>query len=182
MHHTAMIQRLFNNKNQTGLLALAPLFLVVSSLNDAISIGLISLFLIVILTSTLYFISSFIPSHQKLVSVLIVSVTVTLVARMLLNSEIYFVADKIGLFLPLLVINSLVISLGEEVFSKPDYKSTMIYVSGVVIAVLIFFIIFGFLKGLFDMFSIIDSPAGSFILLGLLFATINLLKSNQVTD
>ena len=81
-----------------------------------------------------------------------------------------------------LVINSLVISLGEEVFSKPDYKSTMIYVSGVVIAVLIFFIIFGFLKGLFDMFSIIDSPAGSFILLGLLFATINLLKSNQVTD
>jgi len=58
----------------------------------------------------------------------------------------------------------------------------MIYVSGVVIAVLIFFIIFGFLKGLFDMFSIIDSPAGSFILLGLLFATINLLKSNQVTD
>ena len=98
MHHTAMIQKLFNNKNQSGLLALAPLFLVVTSFNDGISIGLISLFLIVILTSTLYFISNFIPSQQRLVSVLIVSVAVTLVARMLLNSEIYFIADKIGLF------------------------------------------------------------------------------------
>ena len=86
------------------------------------------------------------------------------------------------MFLPLLVINSLVISLGEEVFSKQDYKSTMIYVSGSAIAVLIFFIIFGFLKGWIDMFSIIDSPAGSFILLGLLFATINFLKSTKATE
>ena len=177
-----MIQKLFNNKNQTGLLALAPLFLVVTSFNDGISIGLISLVLIVSLTSILYFISNFIPSHQRLVSVLIISGAVILVARMLLNSEIYFVADKIGLFLPLLVINSLVLSLGEEVFYKQGYKSTMIYVSGIAIAVLTFFIIFGFLKGLLDMFSIIDSPAGSFILLGLLFATINIFKSNQVTD
>jgi H+/Na+-translocating ferredoxin:NAD+ oxidoreductase subunit E len=182
MHHTAMIQKLFNNKNQTGLLALAPLFLVVTSFNDGISIGLISLFLIVILTSILYFISNFIPSHQRLVSVLIISVAVTLVARMLLNSEVYFVADKIGLFLPLLVINSLVISLGEEIFSKQDYKSTMIYVSGISVALLIFFIILGFLKGLLDLFSIIDSPAGSFILLGLMFATINFLKTSKVTD
>ncbi|MFT5396213.1 MAG: electron transport complex protein RnfE [Gammaproteobacteria bacterium] len=182
MHHAAMIQKLFNNKNQTGLLALAPLFLVVASFNDGITIGLISLVMILILTSILYFISNFIPLHQRLISVLVVSVAVTLVARMLLNSEIYFVADKIGLFLPLLVINSLVISLGEEVFSKQDYKSTMIYVSGSAIAVLIFFIIFGSLKGWLDMFSIIDSPAGSFILLGLLFATINFLKSTKATE
>ena len=181
MQHTAMIKRLFNNKNQTGLLALAPLFLVVTSFNDGITIGLISLVLILILTSILYFISNFIPSHQRLISVLVVSVAVTLVARMLLNSEIYFVAEQIGLFLPLLVINSLVLSLGEEVFSKQDYKSTMVYVFGIAISVLIFFIVFGFLKGLLDMFSIIESPAGSFILLGLLFATINFLKNNKIT-
>lgn len=182
MHHTAMIQKLFNNKNQTSLLALAPLFLVVTSFNDGISIGLISLVLILILTSILFFISNFIPSHQRLVSVLIVSVAVILVARMLLNAEFYFVADKIGLFLPLLVINSLVLTLGEEVFSKQDYKSTMIYVSGISVALLIFFIILGFLKDLLDLFSIIDSPAGSFILLGLLFATINFLKNNKATE
>ncbi len=182
MHHTAMIQKIFNNKNQLGLLALTPLFLLVSSFNDGISIGLISLVLILILTSILYFISNFIPSHHRLVSVLIVSVAVTLVARMLLNSEVYFVADKIGLFLPLLVINSLVISLGEEVFSKQNYKSTMIYVAGIAVALLIFFITLGFLKGLFDKFSIIDSPAGCFILLGLLFATFNFFKNNQATE
>jgi len=182
MQHTAMIKRLFNNKNQLGLLALSPLFLVVSSFNDGISIGLIPLVLILILSSILYFISNFIPSHQRLVSVLIISTAVILIARMLLNSEIYLVADKIGLFLPLLVINSLVLSLGEEVFSRQDYKSTLIYVSGIAISLLIFFITFGFLKELFDMFSIIESPAGSFMLLGLLFATINFLKSNNATE
>jgi len=101
---------------------------------------------------------------------------------MLLNSEFYFVADKIGLFLPLLVINSLVLSLGEEVFSKQDYKSTLIYVLSIAVALLILFIILGSLKGLLEMFSIINSPAGIFILLGLLFATINFLKTSKVTD
>jgi H+/Na+-translocating ferredoxin:NAD+ oxidoreductase subunit E len=182
MQHTAMIQRLFNNKNQLGLLALSPLFLVVSSFNDGISTGLIAFFLILIITSILYFISNSIPSHQRLVSVLIISATVILVARMLLNSEIYFVANEIGLFLPLLVINSLLISLGEEVLSEQDYKSTMIYVSGIALSLLIFFITFGFLKGLLDMFSIIESPAASLMLLGLLFAAINVLKSNKATE
>lgn len=182
MQHTDMIKRLFNNENQLGLLALSPLFLVVSSFNDGINTGLILFVLILTLSSILYSISNFIPSHQRLVSVLIISAAVILITRMLLNSEIYFVADKIGLFLPLLVINSLVLSLGEEVFSKQDYKSTLIYVSGIAISVLIFFITFGFLKGLFDMISIIESPAGSFILLGLLFATINFLKTSKVTD
>ena len=182
MQHTAMIKRLFNNKNQLGLLALSPLFLVVSSLNNGVRLGLILLILILILSSTLYFISNFIPSQQRLVSVLVIGVTVILIARMFLNSEFYFVADKIGLFLPLLVINSLVLSLGEEVFSKQDYKSTLIYVLGIGVALLIFFIILGFLKGFLDMFSIIESPAGSFILLGLLFGTINFLKTSKATD
>ncbi len=182
MQHTAMIKRLFNNKNQLGLLALSPLFLVISSFNDGISIGLISLVLIVSLTSILYFLSNFISTQQRLVSVLIIGVTVILIARMLLNSEFYFVADKIGLFLSLLVINSLVLSLGEEVFSKQDYKSTLIYVLSIAVALLILFIILGSLKGLLEMFSIINSPAGIFILLGLLFATINFLKTSKVTD
>ncbi len=181
MQHTAMIKRLINNKNQLGLLALSPLFLVVNSFNDGISTGLILLALILVLASILYLISNFIPSHQRLVSVLIISAAVILIARMLLNSEIYFVADKIGLFLPLLVINSLVLSIGEEVFSIEDYKATIIYVSGIALALLIYFIIFGCLKDLLDMFSIIETPAGNFILLGLLFATINLLKNNKAT-
>jgi len=177
-----MIKRLFNNKNQLGLLALSPFFLVVASFNDGVNTGLILLILMLTLSSILYFISNFIPSHQRLVSVLIVSVTVISIARMLLNSEFYFVADNIGLLLPLLVINSLVLSLGEEVFSKQDYTSTMIYVLGIAVALLIFFVILGSLKGLLGMFSIIDSPAGIFILLGLLFATINFLKTSKVTD
>ena len=59
MHRTIMIQKLFNNKNQTGLLALAPFFLVVCSFNNGVIIGLTSLFMIIILTTILYLISNF---------------------------------------------------------------------------------------------------------------------------
>jgi len=177
-----MIQTLFNNKNQVGLIALSPLLLLVTSVNDGLSTGLIALILILILTSILYFISSFIPSQHRLVSVLIISITVVLVARMILNSEMYFVADKIGLFLPLLVINSLMLSLGEGVFSKQDFKSSVAHIFGIGVMILISFILIGFLKELLDMFSIIESPAGVLMLLGLLFATFNLLNSNKVTD
>ncbi|GJM04144.1 MAG: hypothetical protein DHS20C09_01350 [marine bacterium B5-7] len=177
-----VIQKLFNTQMQTGLLAMAPFFLIIPSYKVGMSIGLIAFCLMFVLTSALYLLRDFIPSQQRVVVVLLFSVSLVLIDRMLLQANAYSVFDSIGLFFPLLLINSLVLSLGEDVFSEQSYKSVAIYASGVAMPLLIFFILFGFLKDLLDMFSIIESSAGNFILLGLLFAAMNSFKSNKVTD
>ncbi len=175
-------KKLFSTEMQSGLLAMAPFFLIIPTYKVGMNIGLIAFVLIFVFAAVIYLLCDFVPSQQRVVVVLIFSVSIVLIARMLIQANDYSIAYSIGLFFPLLLINSLTLSLGEEVFSKQDYKSTLIYVSGIAISVLIFFITFGFLKGLLDMISIIESPAGSFMLLGLLFATINFLKTSKVTD
>tara|TARA_R110002072_G_scaffold32211_8_gene98643 strand:- start:17678 stop:18220 length:543 start_codon:yes stop_codon:yes gene_type:complete len=177
-----VIQKLFNTQMQTGLLAMAPFFLIIPSYKAGVSIGLIAFCLMFVPASVIYLLRDFIPSQQSVVVVLLFSVSLILIGRMLLQAGAYSTFDSIGLFFPLLLINSLALSLGENVFSGQSYKSVAIYVFGIGISLLIFFVFFGFLKGLIDMFSIIKSPAGNFILLGLLFATMNSFKSNKVTD
>ena len=180
MGHAKMIQRLFNTETQAGLLALAPLFLVTSSLYVGFSTGLIIVVLISALASIIYFLRNLIPSQQRLAVILVISVSVMLMARMLLHAEAFSIADKIGVFLPLVLMNSLVLSINEHMFSMQDFKSVINYILSVGIVILSFFIVFGFLRELVDNFSIFTSPAGCFFLSGLLFAGINFFKDNKL--
>ncbi|MCZ6802801.1 MAG: hypothetical protein O7D86_02405 [Proteobacteria bacterium] len=172
-----MIQKLLDNEVWTGMLALAPFFLVTSSLYIGFSIGLITVILILFLAPIIYSLRNLIPSQQRLAVILVISVSVTLIARMLLNAEAYSIADKIGLFLPLLLMNSLVMSVNETMFSLRDFKSVVSDVFGIGIAILFFFVIFGLLRELFENISILTSPAGCFLLSGFLFAAINFFKT-----
>ncbi len=178
----SIIQKFFKHETQTGLLALAPFFLVVSSFNTGLNIGLIIAIQILILSSVLYFLRKLIPPQQRLAVIVIIGASLMIIVRLLLNAEFYSVSNTIGLFLPLLIVNSLVLTLGEAVFSRQDYKSVICHVSGIVIAVPVFFIVFGLLKELLEGFSIITSPAGCFFLVGLMFATVNFFICDNVTD
>ena len=159
------------------MLALAPFFLVASSLYVGFTMGLITFILILILAPTIYFLRNLIPSHQRLVVILVIGVSITLIARMLLNAEAYSIADKIGLFLPLLLMNSLVLSLNESIFSTQDFKSVISLIFSIGIAILFFFVIFGFLRELVENISIFTSPAGCFLLSCFLFAASNFFKT-----
>lgn len=178
----SMIQKLFKHETQTGLLALAPFFLVVTSFNIGLDIGLIIAVQILILSSLFYFLRKLIPTQQRLAVIVIISVSLMLIVRLLLDAEFYSVANKIGLFLPLLIVNSLVLMLAEGAFSKQDYKSVICHVSGIVIAIPVFFILFGLLKELLEGFSIVASSAGCFFLVGIMFATINIFNNDNVID
>jgi len=178
MGHAMMIQRLFNTETQSGLLALAPLFLVASSLYVGFSTGLIIVVLISVLASIIYFLRNLIPSQQRLAVILVISVSVMLIARMLLHAEAFSIADKIGLFLPLVLMNSLVLSINEQMFSMQDFKSVMSHIFRIGLVLLFFFTIFGFLRESLDTFSIFTSSAGCLLLSGFIFATINFFKSN----
>jgi len=172
-----MIHNLSENEIQHGLLAFLPFLLVTSSLYLGFSIGLITVILLLLLASLFYLLRSLIPVQQRLAVVLVISVSVMLIARMLIHAEAFSIADKIGLFLPLLVMNSLVLSVNETIFTKQDFKSAISHVFRIGTAILLLFVIYGSLRELVSTFSFFTSSAGCFFLSGFLFTVINISKT-----
>jgi len=163
-----------------GLLAFAPFFLVAASLIIGIGAGFIVVILIFLLTPILYLLRKLILSEQRLAVVMIVSVSAVLLTRLLIDAEAYSLGDKLGLFFPLLLMNSLVLSLNESIFTMPDFKSAMSKSFNIGIAILLFFVIVGFLREMLNDFSILTSPAGYFFLFGFLYAAFNFLNKKRL--
>ncbi len=176
------IQRLFKTETQFALLALAPLLLLPAKFSSFINMGLVAVGLILLLTAILFYLRKLIPAQLRPAVVLIVSISLVLIAQMLMDANAYSFAENSSLFFPLMLINSLVLSLGEKVFSKQTHQSVIRYVSGIALAVLLFFMLYGLLKELAGGYSIIDSVAGCFFLLGFLFAFFNFLQNANMPD
>ena len=168
-----MFQKNQNNELQKSLLALAPFYLLSFSLYVGFGIGLIIALLLVFLVPVIYLFRNLVPPSQQLSFVIILSASAILIVSMFLDVEVYSFTDKIGLFLPLLLINSLVLSVNESTFTMSDFKSAMSNVFYIAIAVLFFFVIFGLSRELLSDFSILSYPSGCFLLVGFLFAGIN---------
>ena len=198
------LDKIDNADIQLGLLAFFPLLPVTTSFSAGSGVGLVVLLLMIVLAVLIYPLRNFIPISQRLPITLIISVCVVLMARMLLESEIYSLAEKLGLFLPLLIMNSLVLSISESLFSSHGIKSISRYII-FGLSILIFFVLFGAVRELLinysvltelDIFtdvsfsgirfihsapgfSIFTSSAGCFFLVGFIFAMINFLNDSN---
>lgn len=174
-----MIQKFQNDEFPKGLLVLAPFFLSVTSLYIGFSLGLISAVLVLFFIPCLYILRKFIPAQQKPAFILVPGISWLLIVRMFLDVEAYSIMGKVGLFLPLLLMNSWVLTVSESVFSTSGFKSAVFSACSIGVAILLFFVIFGFTRGLLSGFSILSSPAGCFFLSGFLFAAINLFNQKK---
>jgi Na+-translocating ferredoxin:NAD+ oxidoreductase RnfE subunit len=176
-----MIQRFQDDDLLKGLLVFTPFVLSVTSLCFGIKLGLIASSLILLLALIIF--SShklFALPQQRLVFVLITSVTLLLICRMLLEAESYPFLNAIGLFFPLLLINSLVLSVNESVFSISDCNVVIRYIAKLAATVLLFFIIIGLLKESFNEWSFLTSPAGYLFLFGFMFAAISFFNNKRL--
>lgn len=167
-------QRLQDGNILKGLLGFAPFFLSVTSLSGGLSMGSIAFMLILATFFIIYFSRKLvILPQQRLVFILIISVTSVLIMKMLLDAEAYSLADSIGLFLPLLLMNSLILFTNESILSMTDLRSVLNRIFKVALAALLFFIMLGLLRELLNDVSIFTSSAGFFFLSGFIFAAIN---------
>lgn len=175
-----MIQRLQDDDILKGLLAFAPFFLAISSFSDGLYVGLIASLLMLFIAPIVYFSCKFITlPQQRLAFVVIVSVSCILIIRMWLNAEAYSLIDKIGLFFPLLLMNSLALSMIATILSMPDFKSVMSKVLKIALATILFFVIAGLAYELLHELLIFTSPAGFLFLSGFLFAMVNVINKNK---
>ena len=207
MDNTAIMTKFINNETWVGLLAFSPLLLITTSSTVGFAIGLLSLVLLFVLTLIIYPLRTLLSLPQRLVFILMVSVTLVLVVRLLLEAGAYSFTEKIGLFLPLIIMNSLVISENEALFSVQKTSAAIIRMMILGLIILLFFVAFGFMREVlmhysiltelnqFSMysfaginlidsdpgFSIFTSSAGCFFILGFLYALLNFVNGYRVS-
>ena len=174
------------------LLGLCFLLAVSTSVISAIAMGIFTLLVLACSNIVISLIRKFIPEQIKLVSYAVIIAGFVTIAEMLLNTLFPAIANHIGIFIPLTVVNSIILT---RVDSKADASNSSILhsllvdiVTGLGFTAAIVAVAFfrellgsGTLLG-FSMFgksfmpiSIMITPPGAFLTLGILLAVINLI-------
>mgnify|MGYP003507706940 CR=1 FL=1 len=108
-------------KQNTGvvqLLGLCPLLAISNSVVNAVSLGLATTLVMVVSSSAIALIRNYVPNEIRIpVYVLIISVLVTVV-QYLMNAYMYALYIVLGIFIPLIVTNCIVLARAEAFASK----------------------------------------------------------------
>ncbi len=122
--NTAEIKSILHNglwKQNTGLvqlLGLCPLLAISNSVVNALSLGLATTLVMVLTGATISPIRNYVPNEIRIpVYVLIISVLVTVV-QYLMNAYMYSLYIVLGIFIPLIVTNCIVLARAEAFASK----------------------------------------------------------------
>ena len=106
------------NPGLVQLLGLCPLLAVSNSLVNALSLGLATTLVITLSNATIAPVRSYVPNEIRIpVFVLIIAVLVTVV-QYLMNAYLYSLYIVLGIFVPLIVTNCIVLARAESFASK----------------------------------------------------------------
>ncbi|EIJ69370.1 MULTISPECIES: electron transport complex subunit E [Pasteurellaceae] len=107
-----------NNPTLVQLLGLCPLLAVSSSATNALGLGLATMFVLICTNAMISIFRKQIPHEIRIpIYVMIIATTVTVV-QLLMNAYTYTLYQSLGIFIPLIVTNCIVIGRAEAFASK----------------------------------------------------------------
>ncbi len=179
-------------------LALCPTLGTTSTFNNAIGMGLSVLFVLIFSNLLISSVRNFVPSEIRIpVFITIIASLVTLL-EMILEAVTPTLYETLGMFLPLIVVNCIILGRAESFASKNNVKKSMIdgLITGLAFAITISIIgafreffgtgsisIFSFKLQMFTqeiMPSFLTKNTGAFISLGLMGWVFNEIKINNM--
>lgn len=109
-----------NNPALVQLLGLCPLLAVSSTITNALGLGLATLFVLVGSNVTVSLVRDYVPKEVRIpIFVMIIAALVTCV-QLLMNAYAYGLYLSLGIFIPLIVTNCIIIGRAEAFASKND--------------------------------------------------------------
>ncbi|MEE8638326.1 MAG: electron transport complex subunit E [Candidatus Margulisiibacteriota bacterium] len=169
------------------LLGMCPTLAVTTTAINALSMGLATSFVLVCSATIVSFIRKLIPNQVRIASYIVVIATFVTIADLFLKGNFPDISKALGPFVPLIVVNCLILGRAEVFASRHDPFpafvdalgmgfgfSIALTVLGTVREILGSGTIFGFLN--FEPWVIMILPGGAFITLGLLIGLMNMIK------
>ena len=151
------------------LLGMCPTLGVTSSAFNGLGMGIATLFVLLMSNTVVSLVKSQIPSKVRIPAFIIIIASFVTIVEMVLEAFIPFLYEQLGIFIPLIVVNCLILGRAEAFASKKNLKSSVLDALGMGIGFVIALTVLGAAReilgngSIFD-FKFIPEDANTFIL------------------
>ncbi len=182
------------NPTFVQLLGMCPTLAVTTSIANGIGMGLSATVVLVMSNLLISLLRKTIPEKIRIASYIVIIAGVVSAVEMLLKAFIPEISKSLGLFIPLIVVNCIILARAEAFASKNTIGNSMLDGLGIglgftaaltIISAIRELLGAGTLLGVsvfgasFEPATILILPPGAFIVLGLLIGTINWLRAKR---
>lgn len=169
------------------LLGMCPTLGVTTTLQNAIGMGLSVLFVLLFSNFVISSLQKVIPDQVRIPSFIVIIATGVTVLEMLLQAYLPDLANQLGIFIPLIVVNCIILGRAESFASKNKISDSLVDALGMGLGFTLGLVILGGVRELIGTgsllgfqllpepisFLILSYPAGSFLTMGLIIAIFN---------
>lgn len=151
------------------LLGMCPTLGVTSSAFNGLGMGVATLFVLLMSNTVVSLVKSQIPSKVRIPAFIIIIASFVTIVEMVLEAFIPFLYEQLGIFIPLIVVNCLILGRAEAFASKNNLKSSILDALGMGIGFVIALTVLGAAReilgngSIFD-FKFVPEDANTFIL------------------
>ncbi len=187
----------YENPTFVQLLGMCPTLATTTSVKNGVGMGLSATAVLIMSNVLISLLRKIIPDKVRIAAYIVIIAAFVTIVEMCLNAYIPDIADQLGIFIPLIVVNCIILARAEAFASKNGVLASALDGAGmglgftgalaIISTVREFFgagTILGF-KVYGDIISpmaIITMPPGGFITLGLLIALINYIIRRKAAD
>jgi len=174
------------------LLGLCPTLAVTSSAINGMGMGLATTFVLVCSNMVVTLIKSFIPDKVRIPAFIVIIASFVTIVELVMQAYVPALFDTLGIFIPLIVVNCLVLGRAEGFASKQGFMSSLIDGLGMGLGFTFALTLLGSVREMLGNGSIFDVKfatgdailvfilqPGAFIVLGYLIALINKLRKTS---
>ncbi|RLD80592.1 MAG: electron transport complex subunit RsxE [Bacteroidetes bacterium] len=171
------------------LLGLCPTLAVTSSAINGMGMGLATTFVLVCSNMVVTLVKSFIPDKVRIPAFIVIIASFVTIVELVMQAYVPALFDTLGIFIPLIVVNCLVLGRAEGFASKQSFISSLIDGLGMGLGFTFALTLLGSVREMLGNGSIFDVKfttgdailvfilqPGAFIVLGYLIAIINKLR------
>ena len=178
------------------LLGMCPTLATTSSAINGMSMGLATMFVLVCSNAAISLLKNVIPDMVRIPAYIVVIATFVTIIEMLMNAYVLALADSLGIFIPLIVVNCIVLGRAESFASKNSVVSSIFDGLGIGLGFTFALSLLGAIRELLGtgkIFSLNIYPEqfgslifvlapGAFIVLGFLIALFNKLQKKEANN
>lgn len=176
------------------LLGMCPALATTSSAINGMSMGLATMFVLICSNTVISLLKNMIPDMVRIPAYIVVIAAFVTITEMIMNAYVPALVDTLGIFLPLIVVNCIVLGRAESFASRNSVVSSIFDGAGMGLGFTLSLTVLGALRELMgtgSIFSLNIYPEqfgslifvfapGAFIVLGYLIAVFNKLQSRAI--
>ncbi len=185
---------IFENPTFVQLLGMCPTLATTTSVKNGVGMGLSATAVLVLSNILISLLRKVIPEKVRIAAYIVIIAAFVTIVEMCLDAYVPEIAEQLGIFIPLIVVNCIILARAEAFASKNGVVSSMLDGLGMglgftcaltIISTVREFFGSGSILGIqiygktISPMAIIGMPPGGFIVLGMLIALINYLVSRR---